>query len=73
MSDYGTILQNQIEERLSDKADAELVKAFGATLSRDGDQWCCLLGDNLQEGHATFDKTPIGSIRKMVAIIYGGL
>ena len=31
---------------------------YRPTLSADGDMWCALLGDNLQEGVAGFGKTP---------------
>jgi hypothetical protein len=31
---------------------------FKPVLSRDGNQWCALLGDNLQEGIAGFGNTP---------------
>lgn len=31
---------------------------FKPTLSRDGSQWCALLGDNLQVGLAAFGDTP---------------
>lgn len=31
---------------------------FRPTLSADGDMWCALLGDNLQEGVAGFGETP---------------
>lgn len=31
---------------------------FRPTLSADGDMWCALLGENLQEGVAGFGKTP---------------
>ena len=31
---------------------------FKPTLSADGDMWCALLGDNLQDGVAGFGKTP---------------
>lgn len=31
---------------------------FRPILSRDGDQWCFLLGENLQEGVAGFGNTP---------------
>lgn len=31
-------------------------------LSRDGDQWCALLGDNLQEGLAAFGTSPEGAM-----------
>ena len=31
---------------------------FRPTLSKDGNMWCALLGDNLQEGVAGFGETP---------------
>jgi hypothetical protein len=31
---------------------------YGAKLSKDGNQWCWLYGDNLQEGIAGFGDTP---------------
>jgi hypothetical protein len=31
---------------------------FKPKLSKDGDQWCALFGDNLQEGVSGFGKTP---------------
>ena len=31
---------------------------YGPKLSKDGDQWCALLGENLQEGVAGFGDTP---------------
>ena len=31
---------------------------FKPKLSKDGDQWCALFGDNLQEGVCGFGKTP---------------
>jgi hypothetical protein len=32
--------------------------SFGAKLTKDGDQWCFLYGDNLQDGVAGFGETP---------------
>ena len=37
----------------------ETVKLAGATLSKDGNKWCWLLGENLQEGVAGFGDTPM--------------
>lgn len=31
---------------------------FKPTLSKDGDMWCALFGENLQEGVAGFGETP---------------
>lgn len=33
-------------------------KVFSPKIYPDGDMWCCLLGDNIQEGVVGFGKTP---------------
>ena len=40
------------------KQECVLVSSLGAKLSKDGNQWCWLLGDNLQDGVAGFGDTP---------------
>jgi len=35
---------------------------YGLVPYKDGDQWCVLLGENLQEGIAGFAETPAGAI-----------
>lgn len=35
------------------------IKKLGAKLSKDGDMYCFLYGENLQEGIAGFGKTPM--------------
>jgi len=32
----------------------------------DGDQWCALLGENLQEGGAGFGSTPIEAVQALI-------
>ena len=32
----------------------------------DGDEWCALMGENLQEGLAGFGETPIEAVRQLV-------
>jgi hypothetical protein len=32
----------------------------------DGDQWCALLGENLQEGEAGFGNTPIEVVQALI-------
>ena len=34
----------------------------GVKISKDGDEWCALVGENLQEGIAGFGKTPAGAL-----------
>jgi hypothetical protein len=46
--------------RAQDAADEYMRPSvlFRPTLSRDGDQWCALYGENLAEGVAGFGETP---------------
>jgi hypothetical protein len=36
---------------------------LGARMFRDGNQWCALLGENIQEGVAGFGKSPLKAIQ----------
>lgn len=44
------------------KRDLVLVESLQPKISKDGNQWCVLYGDNLQEGIAGFGETPIAAI-----------
>lgn len=44
----------------------------GAKLSLDGDQYCCLLGENLQVGIAGFGDTPYAAMCKFNDVFYSG-
>lgn len=44
------------------KQDLSLVESLKPSITKDGDQWCCLYGDNLQEGIAGFGDTPYQAI-----------
>jgi hypothetical protein len=35
-------------------------------ITMDGDKWCALYGENLQEGCAGFGETPIEALRSLV-------
>ena len=43
---------------------------YRPTLSADGDQWCALLGDNLQTGVAGFGETPDAAMQAFNAAFY---
>lgn len=49
-------IQNELREWVNDLRRPSVL--FGPKLSRDGNQWCVLLGDNLQEGCAAFGPSP---------------
>ena len=34
-------------------------------VTKDGDEWCSLVGDDLQSGIAAFEKTPSESLRQL--------
>lgn len=55
MSEYA---QRVDEGRIIETAEMNLVIIFGAKLSIDGDQWCWLYGEDLQNGIAGFGKSP---------------
>jgi hypothetical protein len=37
----------------------------------DGDQWCALLGENLQEGVCGFGSTPIEALQAFLRVVDG--
>lgn len=49
-----------LERRCNEEIESvvRLTVAAGAKLSKDGNRWCYLLGDNLQEGIAGFGESP---------------
>jgi len=51
----------QIAEELA------LFSTLKPSIQKDGNQWCVLLGDNLQEGVASFGKSPLEAIRNFNA------
>lgn len=72
MSDYGTALLNSKEEYDRDSATVKYVFSFPVKLYKDGNLWCTLLGNNLQEGVGFFSVSPMGAIEKMGAYLYTG-
>lgn len=55
MSEY---VQRVEEGRIIETAEMNLVIIFGAKLSIDGDHYCWLYGEDLQNGVAGFGKSP---------------
>ena len=54
--DYGTALVNQ------EAAEALCFRNLDGKLYRDGNEWCALIGDNIQEGVCAFSKTPFQAV-----------
>ena len=72
-SKYGDYIKTIIDEIDRDSCQARLVFSYGVKLFKDGDMWCCLLGDNLQVGHGEFGKSPKLAMEKMETFIYTGI
>ena len=47
---------------LCEQAEYNLVSILKPRISKDGDKWCVLYGDNLQDGIAGFGDTPHAAI-----------
>lgn len=60
MSDYSTDLDNKAAEEKYWRAERMNTPSFmlKPRLSIDGDQWCALHGENLQDGIAGFGDSP---------------
>jgi hypothetical protein len=59
-----SFIQDQIRSGILEQASewGRPCAVFKPTLSRDGNQWCALLGDNLHEGLAGFGDTPAAAM-----------
>lgn len=40
----------------------KVITAFKPKIFKDGDSWCCLYGENLQEGVAGFGENPMNAV-----------
>lgn len=48
-----------------DAAEVRYVMAFKPKITKDGDMWCALVGENLQEGEAGFGKSIGAAVRDL--------
>ena len=53
----GAIIADEIKQQLSDSKTLMIIEKLKPTFSKDGNQFCFLYGDNLQEGVAGFGDT----------------
>ena len=71
--EYSHMLANSLDhyagiehqERLNiliTEQELQYVKAFGLEPFKDGNSWCVLLGENIQEGICGFGETPMKAI-----------
>ncbi len=58
MSEISDYVRGVEEGRIIETVELNLVIIFSAKLSIDGDMWCWLHGDDLQNGVAGFGKSP---------------
>lgn len=58
LTHYADLADRRAQENEYETQVLRFAKEIGATISKDGDQWCALYGANLQEGIAGFGATP---------------
>ncbi len=67
-------MYGQIVDEIVNQQDLEskllLLKYLNPKLSKDGNQWCYLYGDNLQEGVAGFGETPYLAMKDFANSFY---
>lgn len=63
-SHYDSILFQEKLRAAETESDYKLFSMIKPGLTIDGDQWCCLYGDDLQSGIVGFGKSPIEAIRQ---------
>lgn len=59
MSDYDTLIAQSNHNRAIESEEFNLVAMLKPKVSIDGNKWCVLYGDNLQDGVAGFGDSPI--------------
>ena len=69
-SHYDHILFQEKLRAVETESDFKLFSMLTPRLFLDGDQWCCLYGENIQDGLAGFGKTPIEAVRQWNAEWY---
>jgi len=65
-SQHKTILYYEELNKIIDERELLLVKVLQPKLSIDGNMWCALYGDNLQDGVAGFGKSPEAALYDFV-------
>lgn len=54
----GARIADEIQNNLAEQRKLELINKLNPTFTKDGNQFCYLYGENLQEGIAGFGDTP---------------
>lgn len=57
--DYETLIQQSRHNAAIEAEEMNLVALLRPRISLDGDKWCVLYGDNIQDGVAGFGDSPI--------------
>lgn len=59
---YSDLQHQSIMSKLIDEETFAVFRMIGARLFKDGNQWCCLYGDNIQVGICGFGDTPMKAV-----------
>lgn len=61
---HNEMLRHSVQmEAICSEADFAIVASLKPRVFIDGDKWCVLYGDNLQDGIAGFGSTPLEAVR----------
>jgi hypothetical protein len=59
---YQERLYHEMQTSIQIDLDLAMFRNLKPRLFKDGDSWCCLLGENIQEGIAGFGNSPYNAI-----------
>lgn len=57
---YATMVQHSMQQAISEYSEPSAI--YRPKVFRDGDSWCALYGDNIQDGVCGFGDTPAAAI-----------
>jgi len=60
--DYKTLIQQSEHNAALEREEYNLFITIKPKLCKDGDQWCCLYGEDIQKGIVGFGDTPYKAI-----------
>ena len=69
-ANYQAILFDKINAIIEEQKELNIVKTLRAKIFLDGDKWCVLYGENIQEGISAFGDNPMNAVYKFNVAFY---
>lgn len=63
-------MSNDVNLSETEKITLEIIAAFKPKIYRDGDSWCCLYGENIQEGICGFGENPMNAVYHFYLVLF---